>query len=248
MNWQRHQLVWLSAAGWQAVLSGPADEAPWSDSARDCLQHWAAHGLPLVVTRQPAPLTAALTGYGALPLAGHGASPPTPRTPLTPLTLGLVAPLCWGRQRLFVRAPAAAVQRVGAFPLAVDITGELPAAACKDWRTLCAALQAVGVEARVYGSHGWQALTGLACVREGTSDIDLLLPCATPAQADAATTLLARAARTLPRIDGECVFADGAAVAWREWVEWRAGAVRQLLVKRLHGAALEAAGTRMTAA
>ncbi len=237
-NWQRHQLVWLNAAAWQAVLAGPADEPPWTDAARACLQHWAARGLPLVVTRQPVVPTSTRTGDGA------------PSSAL--LTLGLAAPLDWDRQRLFVRVAAAAVQRVGTFPLAADITSALPAAVRADWRALCDALQAAGITARVYGSHGWQALSGLACVREGVSDIDLLLPCASPEQADAATALLARAADTLPRIDGECMFADGAAVAWREWAAWRAGAgagaVRQVLVKRLHGAVLEGASTWTVAA
>jgi phosphoribosyl-dephospho-CoA transferase len=241
MNWQRHQLVWLNAAGWQAVLAGPADEPPWTASAFDCLQHWSAHGLPLVVTRQP-PAQAQAGPVHALP------TPATAQAPASVLTLGLAAPLAWSRQRLFVRAPAAAVQAVGGFPPAADITEALPAAVREDWRALCRALQAAGLAAQVYGSHGWQALTGWPCVRQGASDIDLLLPCATLAQADAAVALLAQASAVLPRIDGECVFADGAAVAWREWAAWRAGAARQVLVKRLHGAALVGADTWALAA
>jgi phosphoribosyl-dephospho-CoA transferase len=235
MNWQRHQLVWLNAAGWQSVLAETEAEPPWTTSARECLQHWAAHDLPLVLTRQPLAPTSTLTSAPG----GEGGALRTLKT----LTLGLAAPLCWGRQRLFVHVAAAAVQRVGAFPLAAAITGALPAAARESWRALGAALQAAGVEARVYGSHGWQALSGLAGVRDGASDIDLLLPCATPAQADAVVALLDGAPTLLPRIDGECVFEGGAAVAWREWAAWRAGAVRQVLVKRLHGAALVGADT-----
>jgi phosphoribosyl-dephospho-CoA transferase len=230
MNLQRHQLVWLKAGGWQAVLAGAADEPAASGEAGDCLRHWAAQRLPLVVTRQP-----------------H--APADPGAPTAPvLTLGLAAPTRWGRQRLFVRVPPTAVQGVGAFPLAVSITPALPSAAQADWRALDAALQTAGIAARVYGSHGWQRLSGLACVRVGRSDIDLLLPCATPAQADVAVALLAGAPATLPRIDGECVFEGGAAVAWCEWAAWRAGGVRQVLVKRLHGAALEDPGTWAAAA
>jgi phosphoribosyl-dephospho-CoA transferase len=231
MNWQRHQLVWLNAAGWQAVLAGRADEPPWTDGARDCLQHWAAHGLPLVVTRQPA----------VQPDGGAAQGGPPDGWALSTLTLGLAAPLRWNRQRLFVRVDAATVQGVGAFPLAVAIGPALPDSAAEDWRALCAALAAVGLVPRAHGSYGWQVLTGLGCVREGLSDIDLLLPCTTASQADAAVALLAQADATLPRLDGECVFPDGAAVAWREWAAWRAGAVRRMLVKRLHGAALEGA-------
>ncbi len=224
MNWQRHQLVWLHAAGWQAVLAGRADEPAASEETLACLRHWAAHRLPLVVTRQPLvhpALGGAIASAEAL------------------LTLGLAAPTRWGRLRLFLRVAQSAVHRVGAFPLAPQIAHALPAAAQADWRALCAALRAAGLDARVYGSHGWQLLSGLACVRVGRSDIDLLLPCRSPEQADVAAALLASAAATLPRIDGECVFDGGAAVAWREWAAWRAGATRQLLVKRLHGAALE---------
>jgi phosphoribosyl-dephospho-CoA transferase len=40
------------------------------------------------------------------------------------------------------------------------------------------------------------------------------------------------------RLDGELVFPDGAAVAWREWHACRGGRTRRLLVKRLDGATL----------
>src|SRR5256885_11862100 len=36
----------------------------------------------------------------------------------------------------------------------------------------------------------------------------------------------------------ELVFPGGWAVAWREWAAWRAGGVRSVLVKGLHGGAL----------
>ena len=40
------------------------------------------------------------------------------------------------------------------------------------------------------------------------------------------------------RVDGELVFTDGMATAWREWRTWRAGRCSSLLVKRLDGADL----------
>jgi hypothetical protein len=39
----------------------------------------------------------------------------------------------------------------------------------------------------------------------------------------------------LPRLDGELLWPDGAAVAWREWAAWRAGQVGALLVRRIDG-------------
>ncbi|HVR50906.1 MAG TPA: malonate decarboxylase holo-[acyl-carrier-protein] synthase, partial [Pseudorhodoferax sp.] len=46
-NLHRHQLAWLTPAGWQRVRAGA-----WDAQAQDCLAHWARQRLPLVVTRQ----------------------------------------------------------------------------------------------------------------------------------------------------------------------------------------------------
>jgi phosphoribosyl-dephospho-CoA transferase len=217
---RRHDLVWPRAAGWQHALA----DADLDPEARDCLSHWAANDLPLVVTRQPA------HGVGSGPEAL--------------LVLGLAAPLRWQRRRLFVTLRHDDVERVGAFPDAAAVAPLLAASLQRDWLQGCAALAAQGLAARVYGSHGWQIMSGLPCVHAG-SDIDLLLHAATPGDADAAAALLHAAPFAQPRLDGEIVFADGAAVAWREWAAcraaWRAGRTPRLLVKHLHGAALQAA-------
>jgi phosphoribosyl-dephospho-CoA transferase len=211
---QRHQLVWLHASAWQVLLQAPGTEEAWDEQAAACLQHWAAHDLPLVVTRQSA------------------------IAPRDALTLGLAAPAAWGRQRLFIQALRSEVRRWGHFPEASVITGLLPAAQQALWADLCAALASSGIVARVYGSHGWQAISGLAHVH-AASDIDLLLHVADAQQADRAVQCLAALRFNTPRLDGELLFADGAAVAWREWQAWRAaGSHSSLLVKRLRGAAM----------
>ena len=215
---QRHQLVWLHARAWQRMLVASNETSAWDAQALECLQHWADRDLPLVVTRQP-------HGW-----SGHLAD--------EALVLGVAAPLCWGRRRLFVQARVADVQRSGHFPHACDISAMLPPQAIDSWTALCIAFQTLGAEIRVYGSHGWQQLTGLACVHDG-SDIDLLVAIDSPQQADAAVALLKRVPFSAPRLDGELVFAHGRAVAWREWAGWRAGGTTQLLVKQLHGATLE---------
>lgn len=215
---RRHQLVQLSPEGWQAVLA-----QAHAESARPCLAHWAAHDLPLVITRQPESATHTDT-----------------------LHLGLPAPTCWQRQRLSLVAARSAVRAVGDLPAASDITGQLPDAAQAPWRRLCGQLGALGLHAQVYGSHGWQHLTGLAYLR-AQSDLDLFVPVPDVHAADAAADLLADATAALlaeagidsPRLDGELGLADGSAVAWREWRDWRAGRVEQILVKRLQGVALE---------
>jgi phosphoribosyl-dephospho-CoA transferase len=204
----RHQLVWLGHAGWRRVHS-----AAWDAAARDCLAHWADRRLPLVVTRQ---LDSACDAS---------------------IALGLPAPQRWGRRRLAFSVARSEVLYFDEFPLAEKLPGLLPAAARPAWRDLCAGLKAANAHARVYGSHGWQLLSGLDHVRAG-SDIDLWLSVADADQADAVAACLQSADAGLPRLDGELMFGDGAAVAWREWLAWRAGRVKSLLVKSISGSAL----------
>lgn len=201
----RHQIAWLSRDGWHHVLA-----RDWDDEARDCLRHWALQRLPLVVTRQPEQLR-----------DGE-------------IALGLSAPARWQRRRMAVQLPRAAVAYFDEFPGLARVLGQLPAPARMPLRRLAQALQAHGMAARPYGSHGWQALTGLEHVRPG-SDLDLWVGVSSIEQADAAAALLADGAGPV-RLDGELVFPGDEAVAWREWQAWRGGHTRLLLVKGLAGA------------
>jgi phosphoribosyl-dephospho-CoA transferase len=89
--------------------------------------------------------------------------------------------------------------------------------------------------ARVFGAFAWQHLTGLHYVH-ARSDIDLLWRIDTAAQADALVARLqAWETEHGRRVDGELCLVDGGAVNWREY----AGRSREVLVKRLDGAALE---------
>ena len=215
---RRHALVWLDEYGWYRVLAPAPGEPTWDAQARECIEVWAARGLPLVVTRQPAGWT------------GDGRD--------EPLTLGLPAPARWGRRRLFIETSTGAVVRRGEFAPAAALAPRLPDALQPGWARLCAGLESLHATALVYGSHGWQHLTGLDYVHE-RSDIDLLVGVDTPSRSDSVVGLLDAAAFDNPRIDGEIEFADGRSVAWREWARSRAGQARQVLVKRIHGAALQ---------
>lgn len=186
-------------------------QAPDATSAR-CLAHWAREHLPLVVTRQRAP---------------------APR-----LAVGLAMPAQWGRRKLALEVDGAHLLYTGAFPAAADIATLLSPAVRTGWRALCAELAALGVAPRVHGSHGWQKLTGLRYLRPG-SDIDLHIAVDSDALADRVATLL-QVDTGGPRIDGELLFPGGGAIAWREWLQLRAGRVREVLVKRLDRVALEA--------
>ena len=210
----RQQLVRLSVDGWTRVL-----QQPWDAEARACLDLWAKRGLPLVVTRQPPSL-------GGL------------------LATGLPAPARFGRRRLAVAVASRDVLFLDEFPSAPAVTRLLPRAVATTWRALIAQLAANDCAARVYGGHGWQALTRMAYVH-AESDVDLLLPVASNAQADAVAQVLASIAWDGPRLDGELLLPDGGAVAWREWREHREGRVAQVLVKRLRGVALETPVARL---
>lgn len=205
----RHQLARLSDAGWATVLA-----RPWDAQARDCLAHWAAHRLPLVVTRQAAELLAA-----------------------DEVALGLPAPARWGRRRLALQLPRTAVLYFDEFPKLADVQHLWPSVARAALLALLAALVACRAPTRVYGSHGWQALSGLDHLRP-ESDLDLWVSVDDAAHADVVTRLLH--AFTVPslRLDGELVFDDGTAVAWREWAHWRGGRTRAVLTRGLTGVAL----------
>ena len=206
---RRHQLVRLNDAGWAALR-----ERSWDEAAADCIAQWAMQRWPLVVTQQRAGLD------------------------VDCLALGLPAPLQWQRRRIALQVPLRDVLTFDDFPTAADVTSLLPASARARWRELVDALNAIGVAPRVYGGHGWQRITGMAYLHAG-SDIDLRLSVDDAAMADTVTALLHDTAFNTPRLDGELVFLDGSAVAWREWQPWRAQRVDRVLVKRLHGVAME---------
>ncbi len=217
---QRHQLAWPTRTGWHVLL-----DRAWDPAARDCIRHWAAHDLPLVVARQA---------------SGRGAATGT-------LALGLPAPGRWQRRRLAVAIDRDHIRRIDDCPRLDAIGAVLPPDARADAGRLAAALRALGVVARVFGSHGWQMITGLDHLRPG-SDLDLLLAVDDAGQADACVRCLQAAGSTLPRLDGELMFADGAAVAWREWLPWRAGERAALMVKTIDDVSMVSSAERFVAA
>jgi phosphoribosyl-dephospho-CoA transferase len=205
----RHQLAWLTPAGWARLR-----QREWDDVAAECLSHWAEHRLPLVVTRQPACV----------------ASPDA-------IAMGLPAPGRWERRRIALSIPRADVLYFDEFPRAEHVAKLLPKAARADWRRLGESLKACGVVARVHGSYGWQHLSGLDHLRS-SSDIDVWIAVSDDDQADAVARQLQSFPCARPRLDGELMFNGRNAVAWREWLSWRAGRTKTLLVKHLEGSSL----------
>jgi phosphoribosyl-dephospho-CoA transferase len=205
----RHQLAWLTPAGWARIR-----RREWDAVAAECLDHWAEQRLPLVVTRQPA----GVVGADAI-------------------AMGLPAPGRWERRRIALSVARAEVLYFDEFPRAEQVVKLLPEAARAPWRHLSTAVAACGAVARVHGSYGWRFISGLDHERP-SSDIDAWIAVSDVDQADAVTRLLQSFEGVHPRLDGELVFDDGSAVAWREWRRWRSEATNALLVKRLEGSSL----------
>jgi phosphoribosyl-dephospho-CoA transferase len=204
----RHDLVWLTARGWERACA----EAP--AAAREAIAAWGRAGWPAVVTRPPAALAPGRVALG-IALPPHAADGSKPR-----IALG---------------AALDEVER-STPPLALrDAIATAPRGWQAALSTLAGKAASAGLDLRVYGSLAFQTLTGQAYVRAG-SDIDLLLHPASAKDYRHALALLTRHARGLP-MDGEIVFGKGQAVAWKELAMAADGRAR-VLAKSLHGIAL----------
>lgn len=153
------------------------------------------------------------------------------------LTLGLAAPLRWGRRRIALRVRATQVNDAGSFPDMAAVSRWFAPSLSAPWAELQRELAAQGIVTTVFGSHGWQQMTGLAYLHKG-SDLDLLVQVADPTTADRAAGLLSACGFVHPRLDGELLFPFGH-VAWREWQRWRNGLTASILVKHRSRAVLE---------
>nr|WP_315230268.1 malonate decarboxylase holo-[acyl-carrier-protein] synthase [uncultured Albidiferax sp.] len=176
---------------------------PRDMSAQTTLAYWQQHRLPLVVCRQAACM------------------------PTQCISVGLAAPRSWAANKLALDLAPEDILSHGDFPSLQQVAHGSP------WQPAAQALaEALGTVAHVYGSYGWQHLTGLDYVH-AASDIDLHLPVP---HMDAAQAVVAQleAARLPMRIDGELVFAGGHAVAWREFARLLQGQTRSVLVKTRH--------------
>ncbi len=221
----RHGLVKATGQAWSRWLSMCSDPTDVL-----VLSHWKAFDLPLMVVRQC---------DDGQPLN------------LDAVALGLPAPTQWARKRIPLRIEAQALSIHPAHPqlptlqaVAGTLCGEYAVPAQAFMRQLDAQLHTVGVLARVYGSYGWQTITALPYVHT-RSDLDLCLSVQEAVHADAVCDVLHRLEPTQlnqrMRVDGELIFPDGTAIAWREWSHMRQGHMSEVLIKRIEGCRLVAA-------
>ncbi|MCJ9736442.1 malonate decarboxylase holo-[acyl-carrier-protein] synthase, partial [Bradyrhizobium sp. PRIMUS42] len=116
-----------------------------------------------------------------------------------------------GKRRIAVSLTAADIVASAPPPLLADAAAAAPAA----WGETIEKLLRLLPETRTYGSLAWQHLTGLPYLSKD-SDLDLLWPLASAAQAQTLPSDIARIARQAPmRLDGEIVGSAGG-VQWRE--------------------------------
>ncbi|MBM7124106.1 malonate decarboxylase holo-[acyl-carrier-protein] synthase [Dyella flava] len=183
---QRHQLVRVLPAAWDALL------ASRDDLANEPLLHdWARRGWPLIV-RRPSP--------------GDGEG----------LPLGLPLPPSAGKRRISIQMRAEDIIASERLPTLADCFHTAPPAWHPSLRQLMALAKKDGVQARVFGSLAWQRLTGLVYLSPRSDlDIIWTLPGLDVIHMFLAD-LAEIESHAPMRLDGELVRADGAGVNWRE--------------------------------
>jgi phosphoribosyl-dephospho-CoA transferase len=153
---------------------------------------WVRRGLPAVVARRSAGLAA------------------------DELNLGIALPASYGRVRIGFTASLPSLQKISSPPPLAGVIASAPRESRPLLRDLCGKAEALGVEFHVYGSYAWQHLTG-ECYVTRSSDIDLLWRPRHRDQLMSGIMLCSSWERQSGlSLDGEIVWPDGAAVAWRE--------------------------------
>jgi phosphoribosyl-dephospho-CoA transferase len=195
----RHDLVFVSPEGWRAMLDARDDLA-----ADSLLARWPKMRWPTIRRR-------------ALPCEATG------------LALGLPLPPSAGKKRVSLVVDIDHVVSVARPPSLRQARAYAP----RNWWPTLDRLDELAlrhsVDARVFGSLAWQALTGLDYVT-GRSDLDVLFEFRRETDIDRFVADVAAIETDAPmRLDGELMGADGAAVNWREFH----GGASELLVKSL---------------
>jgi phosphoribosyl-dephospho-CoA transferase len=163
------------------------------------------------------------------------------------LSVGIAMPPCpidGSKMRIGLQVAQYEVRRVLP-PLPITL---VIGAAPEPWRPLLAALEreatVQGLTIHVYGSLALQALTRQPYLT-AASDIDVLLRPVTTTQLQRGLEMLDFYASSLP-LDGEIVFPQGQAVAWKELsAALRAASGTRVLVKEMHGVYLETTSALM---
>jgi phosphoribosyl-dephospho-CoA transferase len=183
----RHDLVFVSSAGWRAMLATRGDMA-----ADPLIARWSGQGWPTIRRR-------------AMPAEPTG------------VALGLPLPPSAGKKRLAFLLQTDDIVTVARPPLLDAACGSAPCAWWPTLDRIGELAFRHSVQARVFGSLAWQTLTGLDYLTGRSdldllldvgrdTDLDRL-----------AADVAAIEAKAPMRLDGELMREDGAAVNWREF-------------------------------
>jgi phosphoribosyl-dephospho-CoA transferase len=183
----RHDRIWLSAAGWEAARGQMPGHA-------EILAQWERNDWPAIVRRSEGATRQDSVCLG-LPL------PPDVQTGI--------------KLRLPFIVAVADVAR-HATPLALsEATSALPSAWRESITDFAGTATRGQLVFHLYGSAAMQSMTSLSYL-SASSDLDLLFSPRNREQLREGLQLLRMHARHLP-LDGEIVFPSGRAVAWKEW-------------------------------
>lgn len=193
---RRHQLVFAHRAAWDSLVQS-RDDLTGDSLVRD----WVRNGWPLIMRRR---------------LPGE----------IDGLSLGLPLPPSAGKRRIAVRLHHEDIASTRPLPELTEVLRGAPV----QWRPFLGELAGIartyGVRAGVFGSLGWQWLTGLNYLGP-RSDVDIAWALPSQDRIDQLLEDLAELdSRSPVRLDGEFVREDGAGVNWREL---RAGAAEVAL-------------------
>jgi phosphoribosyl-dephospho-CoA transferase len=205
----RHDFVWVNRHSQSDIAERIADP-----DLGGIVRKWLAAARPLIIRQQT---------EGGPATANRAAA-------------GLPLPPSEGKRRIALTLRLREINRIAHPPLLAAAIPCLPV----QWRPplskLCRAGERLGIDLRVVGAVAWQALTSLPYLTS-TSDVDLLWRPCDRLQLERGVALLQRWELTNGlQTDGEIVFGDDLAVAWREWL--RRDRHRSVLGKQTSGASL----------
>ena len=189
-QFQRHDLVWLSAQAWESVV---AAQPPHQMHLQDVFQHWQQQEWPAIVRRRDASAAAdeVCIGFALPPKEGY-----KPKVAATVKTAHIL-------------------EHQSALSLN-SVIQAAPATWQETLRQLQIEASVAGIRFRVYGSLAMQFLTGQTYIG-ASSDVDLLFR---PQDREHLVTGLALLVQyqKLMALDGEIIFPQDQAVAWKEWL------------------------------
>jgi len=207
----RHDFIWINRHSRHGVADRIGDP-----KIGGIVHEWLAASRPLIVRQQCERLSSTAKRLAA----------------------GLPLPPRQGKRRITLTIHAQEVNRVVPPPALASVIRTLPPAWQRSSAALCDGGAAIGIDFQVFGSAAWQAMTALPYLT-ATSDLDLLWRPLSRSQLEGGLALIQTwEQESGVRADGEIVFGQDHAVAWREWL--RRDEQQHVLVKQTLGPSLRA--------